>query len=802
MLGKFVTPKCVPGDAASVERKLHLHLNKVRESTRGVAVTDEAEDGTPALRKTSIIDRELLRLRVDIAALQETRLADEGSLRENNYTFFWKGKDTGERREHGVGFAVKNSLLSCIDPPTGVSERIMVLKLQSTSGSVTVVSAYAPTLKTEPEIKDNFYEALRCCLDNVRTSDKLLLLGDFNARIGNNAVDWPECMGHQGVGHLNDNGQRLLELCASHSLCITNTYFKNKLIHKVSWKHPRSGHWHQLDHIITRRRDLCDILNSRTYHSAICDTDHSMVMAKTRLLPKKIHSAKTNCRKLYLNTRAMLDKDLCAQFSVEVQDKVSTDTIDDSASAEEAWLSIKNVITDAALRVFGKKGKDDVDWFSENESVLRPLIEKKRASHICLLNDPENHVKQTAYKSAKSELQRISRHCANVFWVSLCERIQHCRDIGDFRGMYQGIKCATGPTCRKRAAIKDSEGHPITNREDGKLFNISLLKSKKNRLEILTRELLYADDAALVANSEEDLQELVTRFEQACRQFSMSVNTKKTVVMAQGVVRPPSITLNNSALQVVDLFCYLGSTTTSALSNDKELETRIGRASTTFGKLYSRVWRNEKLSINTKVLVYQTCVLSVLLYASETLTTYAKHERKLNAFHMRCLRSILGVTWRDHMSNQTVLSKTHCSSITAILKQRRLTWLGHVHRMDASRLPRQVMLGQIANARRPVGRPKLRFKDCCKRDLICFDIHPHNWESQAEMRPEWRRDLKTGVDKHDKDWLENLRQKRLRAARPPPLDSRHVCDCCGRRCRSGIGLFSHRRRCNQPPRNT
>lgn len=243
--------------------------------------------------------------------------------------------------------------------------------------------------------------------------------------------------------------------------------------------------------------------------------------------------------------------------------------------------------------------------------------------------------------------------------------------FGVNRGVRQG--CVLAPTlfgiffsALLMSAFRDCDvGVHLHTREDGRLFNINLLKSKNKRLEIITRELLYADDAALVANTEEDLQELVTRFGHACQQFSISPNTKKTVVMTQGVGRPPSIVLNGSVLEVVDHFCYPGSTTTSTLSNDKELDTRIGRASTSFGKLYSRVWNNEKLTINTKVLVYQTCILSVLLYSLETLTMYAKQERRLNAFHMRFLRSILGVTWRDHMSNQIMLSKTHCSSITA-----------------------------------------------------------------------------------------------------------------------------------------
>ena len=53
-------------------------------------------------RKTAIINNELLRLKVDIAALQETRLAGQGSIRENDYTFFSLGKCVDDRREHGV----------------------------------------------------------------------------------------------------------------------------------------------------------------------------------------------------------------------------------------------------------------------------------------------------------------------------------------------------------------------------------------------------------------------------------------------------------------------------------------------------------------------------------------------------------------------------------------------------------------------------------------------------------------------------------------------------------------------------
>ena len=63
------------------------------------------------MRKTAVINRELKKLNIDIVALQETRLPSNGSIREQDYTFFWQGLNAEEPRIHGVGFAVRNSLM-------------------------------------------------------------------------------------------------------------------------------------------------------------------------------------------------------------------------------------------------------------------------------------------------------------------------------------------------------------------------------------------------------------------------------------------------------------------------------------------------------------------------------------------------------------------------------------------------------------------------------------------------------------------------------------------------------------------
>ena len=83
-------------------------------------------------RRTALVGRELDRYKVEIAALSETRFAEEGLLKEvgAGYTFFWSGRKKEERRKVGVGFAIKSHLVSKLSGlPKGINDRLMTLRL-------------------------------------------------------------------------------------------------------------------------------------------------------------------------------------------------------------------------------------------------------------------------------------------------------------------------------------------------------------------------------------------------------------------------------------------------------------------------------------------------------------------------------------------------------------------------------------------------------------------------------------------------------------------------------------------------
>ena len=134
--------------------------------------------------------RELARLDIDIAAFSEVRFAEQGSLGEDEkgYTYLWSGKNKDEHRLSGVGFMVKTSIARKLQNlPVGHSDRIMSLRLPIQDNKfATVLSVYAPTLQAETGVKEAFYRDLHNLLQQVDSKDKLLILGDFNARMGRN----------------------------------------------------------------------------------------------------------------------------------------------------------------------------------------------------------------------------------------------------------------------------------------------------------------------------------------------------------------------------------------------------------------------------------------------------------------------------------------------------------------------------------------------------------------------------------------------------------------------------------------
>ena len=218
-------------------------------------------------------------------------------------------------------------------------------------------------------------------------------------------------------------------------------------------------------------------------------------------------------------------------------------------------------------------------------------------------------------------------------------------EVSESFSVTNGVKqgCVLAPTLFSiflSAMLDDAfrdmgDGVYIQSRQSADLFNIAHFRAKTKTTRILMRELLFADDSALVAHSAEEMQNIVDAFSNASKKFGLKINIKKTEVLYQPNstrTREEDIMVDGNKLNSVLEFTYLGSTISSDGCIDDEIQRRMAKASASFGRLRQRLWNNHHVSMRVKGKIYRAIVLSTLLYGAEAWTVYIRQVKKLHAF--------------------------------------------------------------------------------------------------------------------------------------------------------------------------
>ena len=121
--------------------------------------------------------------------------------------------------------------------------------------------------------------------------------------------------------------------------------------------------------------------------------------------------------------------------------------------------------------------------------------------------------------------------------------------------------------------------------------------------------------------------------------------------------------------------------------------------------------------------------------------------------------------------------------------------------MPDGRIPKDLLYGELASGKRAQGRPHLRFKDVCKRDMKSLDMDTGRWESLACDRDRWRQELRAGLIRGEarlRQTAEDKRKHRKYSQRSSTQEATiYKCAHCDRDCHSRVGLFSHSRRCSR-----
>src|SRR6476619_2704025 len=245
----------------------------------------------------------------------------------------------------------------------------------------------------------------------------------------------------------------------------------------------------------------------------------------------------------------------------------------------------------------------------------------------------------------------------------------------------------------------------------------------------LIKDVKYADDQGMVANTEAGLQRLMDSLNTTAKHYDMKINVKKTkaMVVSRNGGERVNITVEGQSVKQVSKFRYLG----SLISEDgrclDDVKTRIGMAKDAFNKRKELLTTSIRVDLRKRLV--KTLVWPVILYGCETWTLRKEEINRLNAFEMWVWRRMEKVSWMDKWTNEQVLSSMNKKrSLIKTIWNRKKNWIGHVARGDGLM---KLVLGGRMEGKRPRGRPRMGMLD----DVL--DETYGDMKRKAENRENW-----------------------------------------------------------------
>ena len=382
------------------------------------------------------------------------RWLDTGQLSKNGYTVVYSGNC--EKHTNGVGIIMTSEIAKSMMGFWPISDRAMLMKLDTKPFKITVIQVYAPTQDHSEEEVEEFYEQINNALKYVKSDEMLIIMGDWNAKVGRENIQG--VTGGFGLGEMNERGKRLIEFCKENSLVITNTTFQQNARRLYTWKSPGNIHRNQIDFILIRKRFQNAVINAKTYPGADIHSDHIPVICKLKIKLKVPIKSKLEAK---LDMDVLREERGKAQFSIEVNNYYDLLAQDEEEQIPEEKIDtilglMKRSLVDTAKKIVPiKKRTKQKDWITDE--ILVKMRERKES---------KNDIKK--YRFLDKEIKKMCDNAKDMWYNQQCEQIEKLRDEHKSKEMHNKVKY-------------------ITNNRKGKIGH-SCITSKKG-------EILFEEDA-------------------------------------------------------------------------------------------------------------------------------------------------------------------------------------------------------------------------------------------------------------------------------------------------------------------
>jgi len=232
-------------------------------------------------------------------------------------------------------------------------------------------------------------------------------------------------------------------------------------------------------------------------------------------------------------------------------------------------------------------------------------------------------------------------------------------------------------------------------------------------------DLDFADDVALLAELLGLLVPVLEMMATEARSLMLEVNWQKIEVQALGSREdePSTITPQGQEVAVVEEFVYLGSLIHSTTQSFPDISRRNAITRAAMQNLdWSQIWKS-RISISTKLKLYNTCILHIFLYGSECWAVTNMDVNKIDTLDQWCLHKLLEIKWYHHVQND-IRRKTEQPRLLATVQAWRLSLFDHIAQMPDKSDAKQILTASpFENWRRPPGRPRTIQMKTTQQDL-------------------------------------------------------------------------------------
>lgn len=379
--------------------------------------------------------KELEDKNIDICALQETRKKGKGQMWLGEYLLIYSGVERDRRAKEGVALMIHKKLTQNIRECKYVSSRIVATKLRSQGQNVNIIGVYSPeNCKPEAE-RTSFYETLQETIDTIPRNETVILMGDFNARVGNTIIPGVKQRFNEDV--TNENGELLIDFCSQNELRINNTFFKHKEQHKYTFQNTR-GDRSMIDYILTNRKIHCtQILDIRCLCSANIGSDHNLVLGKIRMAIQKPQNTDPIISETKIKVESLQDESTRNLYKSRLENEIDKNPVTEEEDIEDSWRKIKNNIIKAAREALGERKVNgtsrrvkNTPWFCEE--VKLKCQEKTKA--YLKYRSRKTREAYEEYKTIRNETNALVRKKKTEHWEKFSKEMEH-----DFYGLQKEI---------------------------------------------------------------------------------------------------------------------------------------------------------------------------------------------------------------------------------------------------------------------------------------------------------------------------------------------------------------------------